>query len=438
MKMYSGKRFFAAGLFALMLVGTTAAESAEPQKFKFSDLFKKTKASSGKSSSTNKEAESKPATEADKTEEAGKKESSTKTPAKEVSPDTSSKTKASAVSSLKEMADSDQLKSLTGQLDKVGSDPDALLRSARERFRKLKEKESSSKKEPVAVARSAEDGKKTAPVKAMPKAGDKELVKSKAAPVSATPVKATQKVVTAGVVTNTPKTSRVVDSSRPPSLASVTAVAAAPITTSREIPPENLQTSLAASDVPAPKPLVAKKLKKKSKSAPGVMEITSDEVEMDNEKHTTTFIGNVNLAHPTFHLKSDRLVIHMHEEGVESEAPFKMAVATGARVIVERLNDKGGKDVGQSRKVVYDALTGDLVLSEGPPQLQSGASLVKTNSQSATITLKKDGNHSVKDKGTKGVGGAKIVIPVGGGKGGKGGKAPTLIPTKLGDISKRK
>ena len=166
------------------------------------------------------------------------------------------------------------------------------------------------------------------------------------------------------------------------------------------------------------------------------MEITSDEVEMDNAKRTTAFIGNVILEHPTFHLESDRLLIYMNDVNGASEAPFKQAVATGAKVIVKRLNDKGGEDVGQSRKAVYSAHTGDLVLSGGPAQLQSGERLVKTSSDDATITLKKDGNHSVKDRSTKG--GNTVVIPIKGTPGGGPSKGPSLLPGKFDDISTRK
>ncbi|MCF6310879.1 MAG: hypothetical protein L3J39_00355 [Verrucomicrobiales bacterium] len=379
------------------------SESAEPQNFRLRDLFK------------NKQKKSKPAAKTTEKAAPAKQE-----PAKTTAKVPVAKPK-STTTSKKEMSTSDRFKSLSSQLDKVGDDPDALLRNAREQFQKMKGKESSKAKKvsPADKAKLAADSKKAA----------KSSGKQK--PIATAPAPAKEKkVVTAGVAT--PAT-RVADPSRPPSLVPVTTLAAASVITSRQVPAENLQSSLSVSDVPAPKALVAQKQKKKKKSAPGVMEITSDEVEMDSEKNTTTFIGNVDLKHPTFNLKSDRLVIYMHEEGTESEAPFKLAVATGARVIVERVNEKGAKDVGQSRKVVYDGLTGDLVLSGGPPQLQSGASLVKTNSQDATITLKKDGNHKVQDKGS----GAKIIIPVAK-KGGKGGKGPNLMPSKLGDISNRK
>ena len=446
-------RFFVAGLIALVtIVGTT--ENAEAQKFRFRDLFKKTNTTSkskkaavppaGKEESAENKAEPKKET----TDLAKKDDTAKKTAETPVKPTSStSGTAKTATSKPKEKSNTERLKSLAGKLDKAETDPDTLLRSARERFRTMKEKESSSRKEPVAVARPSETEKKVAAAKEAPKTEkteapkpEKPAVVAKAAPVAAL-VKSTEKPMTGSAVAGTAKTT---GSSRPPSLASVTAVAPVSVVAAEKAPPGNLQTSPSRSDVPVPKPLVSKKEKQKKSAAADVMRITSDEVEMDDKKRTTTFIGNVDLQHPTFHLTSDRLLIYMNDEGGlgdtkkedEEEVPFKQAVATGATVIVERANAKGGVDVGQSRKAVFDARTGDLVLSGGPPVLQSAGGLVETRSEDATITLKKDGNHSVnKGKGPAGT----VVIPIDNGKkGGAAKKQPNLIPTKLNDISNRK
>jgi lipopolysaccharide transport protein LptA len=444
----------AAGLIAVATISVTTGEvEAQSQKFKLRDLFQ----NKAEANSKAKQVEAKGG--ADKTadttepstdkaeptmEKADPAKSVEKAPVKTSASGDTTKVAASQESTtgkLKELSKSEQLKSLTGKLDKAGGDPDALLQSARERFRAMKAEDSSSKAEPAAVTRSSaavpatQKGTEATENQDAP-AGKMAVVETQPSPV-ASPVSTAAKPVTGGAAVSGARTA---DSSRPPSLTSAVAVAA--VESEVEVPPENLQLSLAGSNVPPPRPLVPANEKKGDTNA---MEITSEEVEMDNAERTTTFIGNVDLKHPTFHLKSDRLLIYMNEENQsaegkksegETDAPFKEAVATGARVIVERVNADGKKDVGQARKVVYDALTGDLVLSGGPPQLQSGGSLVKTYSESATITLKKNGNHSVSDKGVGG--GNKVIIPVG--KDNKGGesKEPNLIPTKLGDISKRK
>lgn len=464
----------AIGLVAVAAIAVTTGE-AQSQKFKLRDLFQqKTEADNKAKQAEAKAAADKPAeaTEQpkDKAEPAmGKADSAgsaEKAVEKTSAPDSATKVaapKESTTSKLKELSTSDQLKSLTGKLDKAGSDPDVLLESARERFRAMKAKESASKAEPAAVTQSSAAEKEgtaatvePATQKATGVTANQDAPASKMAAVNtqsspvASPANTAAKPVTGGgaaSVAGTSNPSNPSNPSRPPSLISATAVAAVPKVegSEGEAPPENLQLSLADSKVPPPRPLVPANEKKGTSSAANAMEIKSEEVEMDNAERTTTFIGNVDLVHPTFHLKSDRLLIYMNEENKsaegkksddEEEAPFREAVATGARVIVERLNADGKKDVGQARKVVYDARTGDLVLSGGPPQLQSGESLVKTNSDSATITLKKNGNHSVSDKG--GGGGNKVIIPVGKEKKDGSTKEPNLIPTKLGDISKRK
>lgn len=403
MKKYIWKRFIAVGVTTMVLAAVTA-DCQEKQKFKFSDLFKKT--STSKTSDKSKV-------------EAEKKE----TTAKETS--TSTDTAKPKVSESTKPSNSDQIKALVGKLDKSKMDPDELLRRARERMNE--EKGASSKKEPAAVAKPSSEDKKTKVTSESPKAEKKAVAKT-AAPEKAAPAKVEEKKVTAGVVKSAPKPKDA--SSRPPSLASVTAIAAVPAAAPKaEAPPANLQASLAVSNVPAPKPKVAASKKQAKKSKSEVMEIVSDEAETDFEKNTVTFIGNVVLTDPTFNLTCDRLLIYLNEKGVEADGEFKKAIATGAIVVVERINEKGDKDVGQSRQVEYDAKTGDIVLSGGPPVLQSGGGLVNTKSPDATITLKRDGNHSVKDK-------SKFIIPVKGKKGGAA-KGPNLVPSKLGDISNR-
>ena len=400
MKKHIWMKILAVGLITLVTVAG-AAESAEQQKFKFGDLFKKTKPANTKKAETKSTEESEKKGEATKTEDAKATDSSKTTKPTTQAP----KSKGSS--------NADRLKELTDKLNLSDTDPEALVRSARERMRAMQAKESSSNK-----------SSSTKEKKASPAESSKPVVK--AAPV-APPAKAMKTSVTAGEVKSAPKAAVV---SRPPSLAPVSAVAQASAVTQRAAPPANLQASLAASGVPLPKPLVPEKLKKKNESAKGGVEITSDEAETDMAANTVIFIGNVELHEATFNLACDRLVVFMNDKGSESESQFKEAVATGAMVIVERINDKGEKDVGHSRKVVYDDRSGDIVLSGGPPVLQSGGGTVQTQSPDATIILKKDGNHRVKDRG-------KFTIPVKG-KAGAKKAGPNLLPSKLGDISNRK
>lgn len=127
------------------------------------------------------------------------------------------------------------------------------------------------------------------------------------------------------------------------------------------------------------------------------VEITSDEVEANDE--VVTFIGNVEFHHADFYLKCDHLVIHLNEGGSKPGDPFKLAVATGQRVVVERTNSKGEKETGEARKLEYDPRSGNITLIGGPPILQMGRSVVSPLSPEARIILLKGGSHKVFDSG---------------------------------------
>ncbi|NOX98505.1 MAG: hypothetical protein GXP30_02045 [Verrucomicrobia bacterium] len=402
MKKHIWLRIVAVAAVVLVTVAGPA-QSEEKQKFKFGDLFKKTKPTKTKKTGSK-------STEADKK----KVDAATKTASSNNSAKPSS-TAGTTTSKSKEMSTADRLMELAKQQDLANTDPEALVRQSLVRMRALKERNSSSKKTTPKTVKKPESTNKS-----------KEVAKVTPAKVTP-PVNTVKKTVTAGEVKSVPKTAA---SNRPPSLAPVSAVVATAAVLQREAPPENLQASLVASNVPLPKSLVPEKLKKKKKSDQGGMEITSDAAETDMEANTVTFIGNVELEDPTFNLKCDRLVVFMNSENSNSTSQFKEAIATGAMVIVERMNGKGEKDVGHSRKVVYDGHTGDIVLSGGPPVLQSDGRVVKTEAQDATITLKKDGNHRVDRRGV-------FTIPVSS-KPGEKKKGPNLMPGNLNDISNRR
>lgn len=123
------------------------------------------------------------------------------------------------------------------------------------------------------------------------------------------------------------------------------------------------------------------------------------------------FRGDVFVVEPKFTLYGDELTVYQFKEGESPDndaGAIKTAIATGRIVEIKRLGTDGQAQVAQARRAVYDAVTGTVVLSGGPPVLQSGAQMVKTRSQDATITLTPDGNHSVKDSL-----GNQIIIPMG-------------------------
>ncbi len=189
-------------------------------------------------------------------------------------------------------------------------------------------------------------------------------------------------------------------------------------------------------NVPPPVPLQPRYEKEKGTNTQ-VMEIEADESVMDNQNRLITFTGHVIVTEPRFTLTSDRLDVWMNDdtnldgtptnEGAaasdEDRAPFKRAIATGGMVEIEKIGADGKVQIAKARKADYDATTGDIILSGGPPTLQSGSGFVNPSSPDAVIILRADGNHQIKG----GTGRNKISIPLKGGGGGAstGGGLPT-------------
>lgn len=142
---------------------------------------------------------------------------------------------------------------------------------------------------------------------------------------------------------------------------------------------------------------------KVDKGSVGVMEITSDDFKQDDENQTATFTGNVDMRHPDFRIECDLLVVFMKEGPAEPGVPFKAAIATGARVVVERETNKGVPEKGVARRAVFNPKTGNIFLSGGRPTLTSGGTEIKTDSPDVTIILKKDGSHIVKNRSVESI-----------------------------------
>ncbi len=206
--------------------------------------------------------------------------------------------------------------------------------------------------------------------------------------------------------------------------------------------------SIADGDVPSPEDLKPKFNKAEPEVAEGpVMEITSDESILHNspeEERMVEFTGDVFLDHPAFNMASDRLEVFLNDEEIdaapakegEKKPPFKRAIATGAMIKIVRINPDGETETAFARRADFDGVTGDVVLSGGPPQLQSGEVHVKPTGTEDKIYLLASGTYRVETAtvpttGKRGV--AKLVIPVNGGSDSKT-KSPTFLPTQLDDV----
>ena len=208
---------------------------------------------------------------------------------------------------------------------------------------------------------------------------------------------------------------------------------------------------LANAEVPEPKDLEPKFSKTNPPTDKGpVMEITSDESVLHNEAsdRMVEFTGDVILSHPAFNLASDRLEVFLNDEEdgaivaatptpgneADNRPPFKRAVATGSMVKIERINPSGEVEIAFARRADFDGITGDIVLSGGPPQLQTGKLHVNPSGSNAKIYLLADGKYTVDgniEPTTGKRGRSNIIIPV---KGDNATKAPGFLPTQLNDV----
>ena len=208
---------------------------------------------------------------------------------------------------------------------------------------------------------------------------------------------------------------------------------------------------LANAEPPEPEDLEPKFSKANPPSDKGpVMEITSDESVLHNQAadRMVEFTGDVVLNHPAFNLTSDRLEVFLNDEEDGSSVaanpapakegdkkpPFKRAVATGSMVKIERINPSGEVEVAFARRADFDGITGDVVLSGGPPELQTGKLHVNPTGTNAKIYLLANGKYTVEgnvEPSTGRNGRSQITIPV---KGDNATKAPGLLPTQLNEV----
>jgi len=282
-------------------------------------------------------------------------------------------------------------------------DPDDLVNSATALFQKqLTDKEKSgdipSTDSMKSTAGQALDKlKKMIPSAASstPDPGEVPATRSAVEAARANPAGGTQ----APVAADLPAVPRPPESPPAPSTESLTipASAAPPIPAIGNTVPTVPDTpALAAGDIPAPKPLKAKSKRSSGKgdSDAGSMEIKSREAEMNKETGNMTFKGDVFVTYSTMSIKSDKLEVYM--DGEAGAGGLKKAIATGGMVEIKRINPDGKTQIAIARKADYDAASGDVILSGGPPYLQDGGDYVKTTSNDSKIILRGNGKYEIK------------------------------------------
>lgn len=179
---------------------------------------------------------------------------------------------------------------------------------------------------------------------------------------------------------------------------------AKPATPAPTVSPD--QVTSAAGGVPAPKPPVAKYMPQSAPANKG-MQVTSQRSVMDDKAHMVVFSGDVVVNDTTFHMECDKLEIHLYADGEEppvkegsQSSSVKKAIATGGMVIIERLNEKGEKEIAKSTMAVFDGSSGDTILSGGPPVLQQGGTTIEMLEPSGKIYLSEDGKNRTEGRVT--------------------------------------
>lgn len=159
---------------------------------------------------------------------------------------------------------------------------------------------------------------------------------------------------------------------------------------------------LTANDIPEPKPLTPKYNTRAAGGFQGAgknhAQITARETIMDNNSGMLTFVGNVVLDHPEYELKCEKLEIELAQGAggaANSNEQFKRAVASGGMVEIRRMTPDGKTQIALGRRADYNAVSGDMVLSGGPPYIQDGDRYVKTSSPDAKIVMKGTGQFYV-------------------------------------------
>lgn len=179
---------------------------------------------------------------------------------------------------------------------------------------------------------------------------------------------------------------------------------------------------LFSGSVPAPEPLKPR-YPKPEKFNPGkefskpsgpdpeddTMVITANRSEMDNNKKTLNFSGNVVVEMKDMEMTCDNLLVKL-----DSKQQMEEIIATGGTVQIKRIGEEGKLQVAKARRASHVAATQVTTLSGGPPYLQDGDRYVNTDSEDARIVLSGDGTYRVDSP--KGPGRSVIVVPISGAK----------------------
>lgn len=177
-------------------------------------------------------------------------------------------------------------------------------------------------------------------------------------------------------------------------------------------------------------PLTAKKEEKPQKEGTGTTEITAREAAFDSKTNHAVFLGAVVVKNPQFNVNCDKLTAFLKKDGKEAAKPgaddaktpaatpvatpapstpaqkkaddpstggLDKAIAEGSVVITQEKLDAEGKlvrNVGRSKRAVFDSNTGDITLT-GNPQVEQGINTVIALEESTVMILNREGRMRV-------------------------------------------
>ncbi len=209
----------------------------------------------------------------------------------------------------------------------------------------------------------------------------------------------------------------------------------------------------------------------KKAAAPPPSEInirSEDAVYLDANQALAIFTEDVVLDHPQFHMTSDKLEVYFIKETPKKEEPekkdggnppagpgvppvaqpaegpaapsedakLKQAIATGRKVVIQKLDENGDPQIGICRHLTYEGATGDIILRE-MPQVQRGSNVIIARDSSTYMVLKQNGELKVHGPANtrmeqKSIGGGKPAAPTPAPPGPPGGVtgASTVTPKR--------
>jgi lipopolysaccharide export system protein LptA len=168
-------------------------------------------------------------------------------------------------------------------------------------------------------------------------------------------------------------------------------------------------------------PLAPAKAERTEKKPKGQTEITALEATFDQKTREAVFLGDVTVQDPEFTVTCDRLTALLKKQKTGGEKPAGKPSPTPAKgssepkgggglekaiaeanpgkqvVITQNKVEADGSvvlNIGKGRKTVYNAATGDIVLT-GSPSVQQGINLCVAESDETVMTLNRNGRMKV-------------------------------------------